>query len=364
MSSGTSYLRIQTWGMFLETLLFGFYLVTFCACFRVFFLARSQRRPGALCEMNWPMLILFVLFLAKTTSSVVLHLHLNLCIASAVDPMDAVRQLRSSANPLNISKYTTSLIEVVLGSGFLVYRCWLVYKRNYPVILLPVLLCIGGTVVMCLVVRIDSIHKVDGILAQSRTLGAVFWGIFLAVNLITTALIAYRTQHRFVPHDDLPVENASASTSPTKRPLPRLLHAPNRVKQAKDMVVESGLIYTTSLLLTFALFVANTEAVYAAIDVLVQAIGITFNLIVGHSREENHDIDAEHELHSLDQRAGVSLRLVSTESASRQSSGIEFAFPTYFDPRRNGQPAQQQSNQGSWSRATGLSATPATRGNQ
>ncbi|KAF7310061.1 hypothetical protein MIND_00379100 [Mycena indigotica] len=362
--SDTAFLRIQTWGLSLASAAFGLYLVSCPPCFRVLFLSREDKRCGTLCKIKWPVLVLFVLFLAKTTSSVALHL---------------VQNLEVAADPLSISRYTytTNLIEIVLGSGFLVYRSWLTFQRSLRVVLLSALLWVGGTVVMCLVVRVDRVDAVDGILAQSRRLGLVFWALFVALNVFATGAIAYRilvqsahTDELYGAHESLMAEGTqSTSTSPAKRtaPPPLILRVASRTGAGrtragilKHAAIESCLLSTLVLLATFALFAADTEAVYAAIDVLVQAIGIAFNLVVAHdcrpgaasadprSPSARAGTDA-HELHAFARPVRTPLSLVS-----RQSSGIDFAFPRVFDPRRPAPApaAQQPQRQDSLGRST------------
>ncbi|KAF7308228.1 hypothetical protein HMN09_00670700 [Mycena chlorophos] len=370
MSSADTFLSVQTWGMFLESLFFGFYLIT---CVSVF------RAPA---RLGWWKLVLFFLFLAKTSSSIALHLDLNLYLATINQPVDTLTELRSTANPLNIGKYTTGLIEVVLGSGFFTYRCWLTYNRNYLVVLPSALMMLGGVVVMCMVIRIDVAHKVDGILAESFTLGAVFWGLFLAVNLVSTTLIIYRlvctarrTQESaaafdvhpdFLVEDRDDVQSATTSGMPTKLQSPLTRPEPLRARchydsgRTRNIIVDSASLPTLSLLLTFVLFVVKTQAVYAAVDVLVQVIGIAFNLIMAGNRnpaaDENLNLDAErHELHALARLTPGRHGSSRMTPASMQSSGIDFAFPRTFDPRRPAGPTQSQTE--SLERAT-LTATP------
>ncbi|PSR70618.1 hypothetical protein PHLCEN_2v13506 [Hermanssonia centrifuga] len=46
------------------------------------------------------------------------------------------------------------------------------------------------------------------------------------------------------------------------------------------IILDSGLIYTLSVIIFFATSVAGSNAEYAVSDVIVQLIGITFNLII------------------------------------------------------------------------------------
>lgn len=84
----------------MESVGFGIYMITSVSCFRLFF-TQSRQRGSA--RVDWPMLIIFLIFFAKTTSSVALHLYLNLRMVTR-DSHDAAAQFRDGSNPINISK--------------------------------------------------------------------------------------------------------------------------------------------------------------------------------------------------------------------------------------------------------------------
>ncbi|KAJ7020630.1 hypothetical protein C8F04DRAFT_1196461 [Mycena alexandri] len=160
----------------------------------------------------------------------------------------------------------------------------------------------------------------------------------MAVNIITTCLLLYRIwriaelQWGLKPNADeymsrlTPAKLASASIVPSP--------VYSRVKHTKRLLIESGLIYTTATIITFSLFTAHNNAVYASIDVLVQIIGIAFNLIIIH----NHSHAAKA---SQAQLNDVELQIISSNrTQSVPASAIEFAYPKQFVPQHKHQPTR------------------------
>ncbi|KAJ7175889.1 hypothetical protein C8R46DRAFT_1249874 [Mycena filopes] len=316
-NSDASFLRVQVWGMFLQSLAFGLYVVTCYPCLKIFLTTPPrQGRP----DSQWPMLVIFLVFLAKTASSLVIHLYLNLqMVAAEVTHMQAVLRFKDGSRPINIAKsaqYTTILVQAVICSGFLIYRCWLVHNRAWPSVALPLVLWLGALALMGIVIHVDTAHKISGIfdISQSKVFGSCFWGVLVMVNLITTGLIAYRIWRiaKLRGRSNFQTDTDASTSRTTKTP--------------SHITIESGLIYTATTLVTFFLFVTKTNAVYVSIDVLVQIIGISFNLIVIHNRPRP-------EPSFLADLNAVPLQFVSS-NMSIPGSAIEFAYPKHFMPRR------------------------------
>ncbi|KAJ7250459.1 hypothetical protein B0H12DRAFT_1120496 [Mycena haematopus] len=320
--SEASFLRVQEWGMFLESVAFGVYLVTCGLCYRVLFTTTSRHRGVA--EMNWPILVIFAIFLTKTTSSVGIHLALNLQSATTGSRGLAVDQFRDGSRPINISKYITILVQTVIASAFFIYRCWLVYHRSWLTVALPLVLWLGSVALMGVVIHVDTSQNISGLFSvpQSRVFGSCFWAVIIAVNIIITGQIAYRISRVDHPksRSNVQLHSGDSISSPTvKKPSV----TGNSRKFATHAAVESGMIYTIMTLLVFFLFVTKSVAIYAAIDVLVQIIGISFNLTIIHNRPRPQTS----ELNS------VPLQFTSS-NLSVPGSAIEFAYPKHFMPRR------------------------------
>jgi len=332
MASETSYLRAQVWGAFLQAVAFGIYAITCGSCFGAFFTTRSRQR--GLSELNWPMLVVFLIFLAKTTSSIIIRLYLNLEMVGTETQESAAMVFRNGT--IQTAKSPTIMVQTMVSSGVLIYRCWLVYGRTWFVVVPPLILWLGGAAVMGIVIHIDTTDKVD-VMAQSRDFGSAFWAIVIAVNILVSSLIARRVRRidhvqsrpRFQTDTD-------QSTIPTARKPSVCVFAGrshDKMEQATRIIIESGLIYTTMTLITFSLWVANSVALDPAMDLLVQIIGISFNLIVIRNSPPINTSES-----SLSNLNGMPLQFVSS-NMSMSGSAIEFAFPKSFMPRRKIRPS-------------------------
>ncbi|KAJ7314397.1 hypothetical protein DFH08DRAFT_430380 [Mycena albidolilacea] len=337
-----SFLRAQVWGMFLESLTFGVYLVTCGSCYRVFFSTTSRYR--GLSERNWPMLLIFLIFFAKTTSSVGIHLYLNLQNVTETDLGQAVHQFSDASRPVNVSKYITILVQTVIASGFFIYRCWIVHHRSWLIVALPLVLWLGAVALMGIVIHVDTSLNIQGFFAisQSRVFGSCFWAFVIAVNIITTGQIAYRIcRVDHLKSRSNVQSNSDDSMSPTVQKSSVSLIPGDPMKFPIHVAIESGMIYTTMTLLVFGLFVAHSTAVYIAIGVLVQVIGISFNLIVIHNRPRS-------QTSFLSELNSVPLQFTSS-NLSVPASAIEFAYPKHFMPRRKnrfaGEPEKEDGTQ-------------------
>lgn len=94
-----SFLRVQVVGMFLHSLAFGIYLVTCGYCFRAFFTTRSRQGIS-----ETLLLAVFLMFFAKITASVILHLDLSLRTIGTHSSMMAAMQFMDGSDPINIFK--------------------------------------------------------------------------------------------------------------------------------------------------------------------------------------------------------------------------------------------------------------------
>ncbi|KAJ6480866.1 hypothetical protein C8R45DRAFT_1003947 [Mycena sanguinolenta] len=320
---GASFLRVQVWGLFLESVCFGVYLVTCGFCYRVLFSTTARHR--GMTGMNWPTLIIFLIFLAKTTSSLGIHLFLNVESATTASRWDAAKQFRDGSRPINMSKYTTSVLQTVIASAFFIYRCWLIYHRSWFTIALPFVLWLGAVALMGVDIHLDNTAlSIFGLFSTSKTqvFGSAFWAFTIAVNIIITGQIAYRVCQVDHYNGRSDVQLHSSDSLPAKS---KTIASCSSSKFAIHTVVESGMMYTVMTVLVFVLFVTKSVAVYTAIDALVQIIGISFNLIIIYNRPRPQGS-------SLNELNSVPLQFTSSNS-SVPGSAIEFAYPKHFNPR-------------------------------
>ncbi|KAJ6629582.1 hypothetical protein B0H10DRAFT_1985979 [Mycena sp. CBHHK59/15] len=270
---------VQSYGLFLESVFYGVYLVTCGFCAQALF--TTQQRLRRCSELNWAMIIVMSTIFAIATVDVVLQFFRNLrTFATADGPGDATKDFTNISDPINVVKTATVLFQTVIADGMLIYRCWEVYNRSWFPITLSLLLWLGGVAITGVLFYLEITQNTHTLLTivQLKPFGAAFWVMTIVVNIITTALIVVRIWR--VDRDVGGFRYNSSSQSQSVRP-------PSRLQRVIRIVVESGLMYTVAALITFITFTANSIAVYVATDLIIQVVGIAFNLIIIRSAQPN-----------------------------------------------------------------------------
>ncbi|KAH9915070.1 uncharacterized protein B0H18DRAFT_959469 [Fomitopsis serialis] len=154
-----------------------------------------------------------------------------------------------------------------------IYRCWLVYAhspRRAVVAIAPVVLWLGW--ISCPIVILYYICTLNAVTSIPSTdeiqpFLYVFYFLTLAINLFTTGLIILRLWR---------VHKRTSSF------FTRSWRGPSRLSFADVtlIIIESALLYTTTVIICVVLDLANSNAYYGATDVSLEVAGISFDLII------------------------------------------------------------------------------------
>ncbi|KAL0960480.1 hypothetical protein HGRIS_005522 [Hohenbuehelia grisea] len=251
----------QIVALFLESVFYGIYLATFVGCIKVLIWQNDWLKSFG--QINKTMLFAALAMLVFGTLDLAFGLRNNIdaFIRFQGDPEEHFQDL---SNWLNVMKMVCYVAQTFIGDAILIYRCFIVYGKNYWIVTLPSLLWLAtsacGAMVCYLEVSIGT-----GALSQSRLKPFItsMLSLTLATTVITTSLIVRRI---WKVESKISHFRSGDSSSPL-----------NRVMR---ILVESGLIYTTTILILFGTYLANSNAILGISDSVVQIIGITFNLII------------------------------------------------------------------------------------
>ncbi|KAJ7886671.1 hypothetical protein B0H13DRAFT_2044062 [Mycena leptocephala] len=276
----------QSYGLFLESVLYGIYLVTCGFCLQK--LLTSQHGLKQLRELNWPMLVVVFLLFGIATVDAVLQFYRNLhTFQIANGPGDATEDFTNISDPINVVKSATVCLQTTIADMMLVYRCWVIYGRSWIAISLPLLLVLGNTAVTGVVLYLEITLKTHALLniKQLKPFGAAFWAMTIVINVLTTGLIVARIWRINHNTKDLLYESEFQARPSNRR-------RSNKLQHVIRTVVESGLLYTGTSLITFVTYITNSVAVYVATDMEVQIIGIAFNLIIIRAAQASEKSDS------------------------------------------------------------------------
>ncbi|KAF9449210.1 hypothetical protein P691DRAFT_799526 [Macrolepiota fuliginosa MF-IS2] len=245
----------QVVGLFMESVFYG--------CLRVLFMMDGRLKPFA--RIHLKMVFAAVAMFVFASLDVAFHLRHNL-EAFTVYEGDPVEEFSKVSNWINVVSMGCYVGQTFIGDSILLYRCWIIWSRKWWIVLAPAIFWLAGTTCGILTIYTEAtLRNSDGLLNASKLIPFItsMLSLTLVTNLLTTSLMVYRIQtiRKRLKHK---------SNSTTYTPLTNVMR----------LLIESGLLYTSSIVILFILYMSSNNGQYGVSDAIVQIIGITFNLII------------------------------------------------------------------------------------
>lgn len=243
-------------GIFLETLLYGAFFVVSVDC------ARALRHRMLSGNTHWYMTGTFVALFVFITMRVIVDLKRTIVSFSYPSDTGAI----DLGAPASVESIMTNLLLVLItvtADMFLVYRIFIVWKRNLLIIIVPILLCMGTAgggiyVVYCLA---NAVPK-NGIAAYLRIATAFSYFLYftLAANIVGTLLIAGRIFW---------IRRNSARS-----------RGSDAVTHIVSLIVESAAVYSAVLIAEITVIAIGSHADFLFINLIGPLVGIVFGYII------------------------------------------------------------------------------------
>lgn len=257
----------QIVGLFMACVFYGIYLVTFFSCIRVLLWRDGKRKEWSAINKTMVVAALLMLVFASLDVAFGLRHNLDAFVYEFAKGQHPKVEFAKISKWLNVMKFVNYSAQTFIGDGILLYRCFVIYNRKWWVVLLPMLMWIATAVCSGFTVYIEATIG-NGDLGQSQFEPFISstLSLTLATNVITTGLIVYRIYR---------IQNRSSNTaftfgSGTTSPYSRLIRT----------LIECGALYTASIIVLFACYLADSQAILGVSNSVVQIIGITFNLLI------------------------------------------------------------------------------------
>ncbi|KAG7097957.1 hypothetical protein E1B28_005268 [Marasmius oreades] len=263
MKSGIGLPEANFLALVLESLLYGSFCVLFVAAIWAIF-TKGQK-------VNYKLLTtLMTMWLLSTV-----HLILDVIRAKAAfidarglpdgTPGSLVYYLDLS-NPLQAAKTAIYVAITLVGDGFMIYRCYVIWGRWYMALIPAMMLC--GTGVSGYGATYQFSKAAPGsevFLPDIVTWVTSFFVLTFATNVICTALIATRI---------LSVQRAIGALSK--------LHSSrgNLSLKAIIIVTESAALYSVSILSLLISYSSGSNGQYTVLDLTSPLVGVVFTLII------------------------------------------------------------------------------------
>ncbi|GBE85106.1 predicted protein [Sparassis crispa] len=163
--------------------------------------------------------------------------------------------------PANVAKVGLHTVNSIVGDGVVVWRCYLIWTREWRMCIIPILLVIAsatcGFAQTVFFARGTDLHSAFS--PELKIWNGALFSLSLVTNVIVTCLIAVRAWYML---------NLSGGTSSF------------RYWRVLVMVIESGMIYSVALICEISLYFLNLNAFYIVYDPIGQLTGITPTLIL------------------------------------------------------------------------------------
>ncbi|KAI0271305.1 hypothetical protein BC834DRAFT_435993 [Gloeopeniophorella convolvens] len=154
------------------------------------------------------------------------------------------------SSSLSLIKTALYLVITVLFDSFILYRCWIVWERNFLVIILPLMIFLAdiGTGVAS-VQGLSKLTTADTVFIQKQEkITKSFLSATVAVNGLCTLLIAYRVWSR-----QRSMRDSRKAFGLTKE---------------SAIIAESGAIYFTNLILVISTYTSKSNAFNVFLDMV------------------------------------------------------------------------------------------------
>ncbi|KAK7033854.1 hypothetical protein R3P38DRAFT_738877 [Favolaschia claudopus] len=252
--------------LWVETLLYGSYAVLFGICVHI--LLYSRRGHGSSGSLNWPLLCSAVAMFSMSTVHVCVGLFRGLTafIDQKNIPDGAIAYYAEIWIWISIFKQALFATNNIVADGLVIYRCYIVWGFNIRVIIVPTIMLIATTV--CGYLAVYNFSQVvpgeDVFVSNIAEWGTALFSLSLSTNIVVTSLIAgriwwiARTTQRLM------------GTTTSRR----------KYQNAVAIILESGAIYSVSLMTLLILYCSRTNAQYIVYDAQAQIMGIVPTLII------------------------------------------------------------------------------------
>ncbi|KAJ7647039.1 hypothetical protein FB45DRAFT_186973 [Roridomyces roridus] len=256
----------QIVGLFMETLLYGVYLVTLAQCLRALLWSPADHCFKKV--IHWHMLAAAMLMFTFATLDVAFGLRHNLdAFVYYTGPGGAKEEFENISYWVQVTDYVA---QTCVGDSILIYRCWMIWNKRWLIVLPSIVLWLAGTTCGAILIHTFATMQTP---ALTETTSATPWvdgmtALTLAMNLLSTFLIVCR-----IWSIDRETTALMATSTGANRRVSKL-------RMVMRILIDSAALYTVCVIVFVATYVAGSNANYGTSDNLVQIIGISFNLII------------------------------------------------------------------------------------
>ncbi|KAF9061813.1 hypothetical protein BDP27DRAFT_1428576 [Rhodocollybia butyracea] len=165
--------------------------------------------------------------------------------------------------PANVAKVTLHTVNSVFGDSIMVWRCYNVWGQKWLPSILPILLIIASAVCgfgqAVIFAQAKSTHSAFS--SQLEIWNGSLFSLSLTTNVVVTSLIAFRIW--WLSREVSPLHESSF-----------------KYRRVLTLVIESGAVYSSALVIEITLYFLNNNAFYIIYDPIAQLTAIVPTTII------------------------------------------------------------------------------------
>ncbi|KDQ52237.1 hypothetical protein JAAARDRAFT_198413 [Jaapia argillacea MUCL 33604] len=277
--------------LFLESVCYGIFCVLFAITLWVLVKKRETNRI-------WVAVVCVMYLLATVHLIISVYRAVYGFVNSSANPGGAIGFFAAISDPTFVSKSAVLLVQTVLGDSFMIYRCYIVWEKKWPIITAPLLLLVGLMISGARVMYLLANAKPGALifLAALQPWITAYFATTMCTNIVCTACITYKIWAR---GRSLGGQNGYIQTS---------------LSPVMVIVIESGALYSSAVLCQLVTYLVGSNGQNIIIDMITPLIGITFCLVTV--------------------RVGLGLTINSTSSHAPSNAGTRRTIPHVNYPLR------------------------------
>ncbi|EMD35672.1 hypothetical protein CERSUDRAFT_96783 [Gelatoporia subvermispora B] len=184
---------------------------------------------------------------------------------------------------IRLMKNVDTVVPSILGDCMLIYRCWIVYDRRWKVIAPSFILSVAGIVLGITFVVLSGVLQSP--LGVNNPALVPFVGAALALTVTVNLITTCSSSNSLCALPELTTESGTTALIVFRilqvdRGVRIFVTRNDKLVHFARIIIESGLLYTLSAVITLCTGATTSNADYITSDAMVQIAGIAFNLII------------------------------------------------------------------------------------
>lgn len=248
--------------LFLETFAYGvFFALCWITVHILFWNRKDGIRTGGF--LLYVALFMLVLATAHLIIDFVRAINAFLLLNPGGDSSDSADSYYGNlGDPLFIAKTVLYWSQTLCGDSVIIWRCYMVYGRQFLVIVPPILFMFPAFAAGVIIIN-DWVHTAPGtpIFVTETHWITTFFVVTMTINIYCTAMISWRIYSTGRFRSGMGLRMGSL--------LPVMI-----------VIIESGALYTSGIIAFLCTYLAGSNGQYPALDLITPLVGIVFCLII------------------------------------------------------------------------------------